>query len=279
MAERPRYVAKKPGALPPASGAEIGGVKLPEGARPTPNAGHAMHPARAKKDSPIWVSAAPVPDVARLVGALAAAFPKTGLWPVVLESLEREPARPWIAGEFDPSGASDASHNDPRSVLEGFWSAAVPSEEEDDPEALEPLAPFGRAFPGLARASRLEPPAALAAGLEGLEGSLGLAAVTRPADLVAAVGWLGPINAFSDMGMLAAVLRSWEDRFDAYVVGVGFDTLALAVGRPPRDLEHARAIAAEHFAICSDCVHQGEGTIEALAATLVDAPSWGFWWN
>jgi len=220
-----------------------------------------------------------VPGVAKLVASLAAQFPKTGLWPAILTPLDGAPTRPWLDGEIDPSGASDPAHNDPRAVLEGWWSSAVPSEEEDDPEALAAIAPFGRSFPGLARASRLEPPAALAAGLVGLEGSLGLAAVTRPADLVAAVGWLGPINAFSDMGMLAAVLRSWEDRFDAYVVGVGFATLSLSVGRPPRDLEHARAIAAEHFAVCSDVVYQGEDSIEALAATLVDAEAWSFWWD
>ncbi len=32
-------------------------------------------------------------------------------------------------------------------------------------------------------------------------------------------------------------LESWEDRFDAYLVAIGFDTISLAVGRPPVDLQ------------------------------------------
>jgi hypothetical protein len=81
------------------------------------------------------------------------------------------------------------------------------------------------------------------------------------------------------MGALASLLRSWEDRFGAYVIAIGFDTLDLAVLRPARTPEQARAIAAEHFASCPDNIYQGSGTLEAYAQELVDAPRWSFWWD
>jgi hypothetical protein len=229
------------------------------------------------KTSPLWVSAGPVRDVAKLVRPLIEAFPTTGLWPVVLESLDGEPRRPWLDGEFDPSGAGDPSQ-DASSALAHLWDQAAPEAGDEDGKAI--VAPFGVAFPGLARPVIAPPNERVVADVAARQkGALGLAAVTRPADFIAEVGWLGPINYTTDMGMLAAVLRSWEERFDAYVVGVGFATLSLAVGRPPKDLDHAKAVAAEHFAFCLDAITQEEGSIGAYAAAIAGAPAWSFWWD
>jgi hypothetical protein len=76
-------------------------------------------------------------------------------------------------------------------------------------------------------------------------------AVNRPADVLDAIGWQGAANYDGDPLDMSTVLRSWEVRFDAYLVGLTTDTLTLAVGRPPRDLASALAIAAEHYAFCS----------------------------
>ena len=51
---------------------------------------------------------------------------------------------------------------------------------------------------------------------------------------------------------VAGVLRSWEDRFGAYVVAVGFATLDLVVTRPPGDAREALVLAQEHYAFCPD---------------------------
>lgn len=53
------------------------------------------------------------------------------------------------------------------------------------------------------------------------------------------------------------------------------------VTSPPRDRDTALALAWEHFVFCPDRVHQGtdEETLEALAAELLDAPVWYFWWD
>jgi hypothetical protein len=111
-----------------------------------------------------------------------------------------------------------------------------------------------------------------------LSGRLGLVPATRPADVLAAVGWQGPANSSTDLGPLTAVLRSWEDRFDAVVVGVGFDTLTLAVGRPPAGRADALAVAAEHWAVCSD-LSQGLGSVAAQAKAIQGSWLWTFWWD
>jgi len=87
------------------------------------------------------------------------------------------------------------------------------------------------------------------------------------------------VNHFANIDLLSTVLRSWEERFDAFVVGIGFDTLAIAVGRPPSTLEAARLVAAEHFATCPDIIYQGCGSIEEYARALRDDDSWEFWWD
>lgn len=227
----------------------------------------------------MWMSREPLRNVAKLWQPIAEQFAEHGLWPLVLDSLDGDGDRPWGDGELDPVAASDPGSHDAARVLEEMWSAGVPVPEEDD-AALAPLHPFDRTFPGLAQPTDAHADAgAFSRAVGELRGALGLVATTRPADALALLGWQGAVNHDADPGMLSAVLRSWEDRFGAYLIGVGFDTITLAVTRPPRSMAHARAIAAEHFAICSDCIHQGSGTIEDHASSLVDAHAWSFWWD
>lgn len=74
------------------------------------------------------------------------------------------------------------------------------------------------------------------------------------------------------------MLRSWEDRFGAVLVDVGFDEIRLLVGRPPRNLQAAERIAAEHFALADECT-DGSREIPSIATSLVKAPIWTFWWD
>jgi hypothetical protein len=264
--------------LPNASSAVVGGVRLPHGRHIVPD--ESFVSASDRRSQPcLWVSEEPPARIVALAEPLVEAFPKTGLWPLVLESLRSDDERPWLAGELDPTSSTDPATHDVSTVLGDWWSGVVPSEEEDD-EMLASLSPFGRQFPGLAPATAKDPsPVKVRSVIEQLSGRLGLVPVRRPADVLAAIGWQGPVNHYSDMGQLSAVLRSWEDRFNAVVVGVGFDTLTLAVGSAPSKLTAAQAVAAEHFAVCSDVVYQGSGSIEAYAATLIDSSLWQFWWD
>jgi Domain of unknown function (DUF4253) len=57
------------------------------------------------------------------------------------------------------------------------------------------------------------------------------------------------------------------------------DTIELGVAHPPTNREHAIALAYEQFAYCSDIVDHGGGTLDALAATLLNGSVWFFWWD
>ena len=74
------------------------------------------------------------------------------------------------------------------------------------------------------------------------------------------------------------VLRSWEDRFGARLLEVGYEDIRLLVSRPPQTLEAAQRIAAEHM-VFSDEAHQGLSWVGGIARTLVNNPFWDFWWG
>ena len=75
-----------------------------------------------------------------------------------------------------------------------------------------------------------------------------------------------------------AVLRSWEDRFGARLIDVGFEDLRFLVERPPRTLEAAQRLAAEQVVLADDCI-DGARDIPNIAARLVNGPVWTFWWD
>jgi hypothetical protein len=108
-----------------------------------------------------------------------------------------------------------------------------------------------------------------------------LVPAARSADVLTAVGWRGAVNHIQEKFLLSAVLRSWEDRFGARVVEIGFDTINLAVAAPPVSPEQAELVAAEHFAFCPDNIAQGmSGTVRAYAANeVLGKESWSFWWD
>jgi predicted DNA-binding WGR domain protein len=76
------FRADRKGVLPPEVGASIAGIPIPAGRRwsATPEGGN-------RGDGPvIWGSLEPVRDVGRIWAKLAAAFPETGLWPLVIDA-------------------------------------------------------------------------------------------------------------------------------------------------------------------------------------------------
>lgn len=242
------YTSAVHGALPPAEGGAVGDVALPPGVLVTGEGG----------DLVIWISAAPVAGIGRLWPRLSAAFADSGLWPVIM-NLEAEPAG---MEEIFAMPRGPVSPRPVRDILSA-WSS------END----------GNGSARLAAATAASGSASIDGLVEGLTGHLGLVPVSRPADLLAATGWTGAANYDQDPREQSAVLRSWEDRFDAYLVGLGWDTITTAVGRPPRDRATARAIAEEHYAFCLDNIDQGIGDVEKYGDELVGAPIWQFWWD
>ena len=103
--------------------------------------------------------------------------------------------------------------------------------------------------------------------------------VARPADVVAATGWLGAVNLGEDVAALSAVLRSWEDRFGAMLVAMDEATLWLSVAAPPRTDAQCLGIAAEHFAFCPDVDGEDPRPLRVYASTLRGRDHWRFWWD
>lgn len=107
---------------------------------------------------------------------------------------------------------------------------------------------------------------------------IGLVTAARPADVLAVIGWGALYPGRESLPPLTAVLRSWEDRFGARLIDVGYADLRPFVERPPRTLHAAERIAAEQVLLADDCI-DGARDIATIAARLVSAPIWTFWWD
>jgi hypothetical protein len=216
-----------------------------------------------------WLSDEPVG--ADLWRRLRAEHATSGLWPVLLE----ESMQPWSAGQIAPDSTAE---------IDQFKAAAFMSEVWADQYESGELAPFGRECPDLAPpGTPAGDPGKVADWYAGVLAErrtpLGLAAVARGADALVAMGWQGAMHHNEWMVPLAAVVRSWEERFGVRVVGLGFNTMELSVAAPPVTEEHALLVAAEHWTFCPDSVTQGPGTLSDYAEQLVGCNAWSFWWD
>ena len=84
------------------------------------------------------------------------------------------------------------------------------------------------------------------------------------------------------------MLRSWEDRFGAVLVGLGFATLTLLATPPPTSDDDAVRAAAEVAALCPDALWQPESqppyqprdaTLDVLGRSLVREHVWRLWFD
>jgi hypothetical protein len=161
-------------------------------------------------------------------------------------------------------------------VLAEQWPHNYPVERGGRP-------PFEGPFPGLVAApDPVDDAVATAkrfAADESWPSHLAVVPVSRPADIVAVVGWLGTINYHRDVTGLSAVLRSWEDRFGAMVVRMDLATLWLSVAAPPRSVQECLGVAVEHFAFCRDVDGEDPRPLRQYAATLAGRQVWRFWWD
>jgi hypothetical protein len=270
------------GQLPDEGPARLGPVTLPAGRLITGYGG---------TDHAAWATVDPVPEPGRVWAALSGLHPQTGLVPIQLDSLDAGTRRPWGGDFLKPQDPREADRLDAGALLENLWRGSV-WPDEDDPETMQRWAPFTLAWPGLAAP---EPtPLTLAERQHALDvvlprirvaygmapqARIALVAAGRPADVLAVIGWGGLVNQpGSPLMPLTAVLRSWEDRFGARLIDAGYDALRLLVERPPRTLQAAQRLAAEHVVLADDCI-DGARDIPGIAARLVNAPIWTFWWD
>jgi Domain of unknown function (DUF4253) len=269
----------------PADGeVRIGATRLPAGRRVRSNGG---------RGEPVaWVTTEPVQDAGRVWAALSDVHAQSGLVPFLLSGIAGGTERPWDSQEFrDRDDLTELDHLDAAEFLQEQWRGRTTEyddydeedEEYDDDEfasgVAEEVAPFSRRqFPGLAKAEDHE----LDAGqfdrvLSGLgQARVGLVPAGRPADAVPLLGWN---EAFVSALSEAAVLRSWEDRFGARLLRVGFAEISVLARRPPSTPESASQLAAEQWAFCDEFGGTGLHDVPGIAASLMNSPVWTFWWD
>ncbi|WAL66258.1 DUF4253 domain-containing protein [Amycolatopsis cynarae] len=230
---------------------------------------------------PIWLTDRPLAEPGHYRACIAA-FADSGLWPVLVPRDERFAANgeDWID---DRERLAPAVHDvpgiDAGETLARWWDPFCCS------AGVGCLRPFGSVFPGLARRSTLRVDPFAEAGNTGSilarRGSyrLGLVAVERPADVPAALGWTGMIKSTDRVAALSAVLRSWEERFGATLIVLGFDELELSVAAPPRLQSRALVVAAEHRAFSVRTFSGQPGNLREYAAGLVHRRHWRFSWD
>ncbi|SFB60109.1 protein of unknown function [Amycolatopsis marina] len=227
----------------------------------------------------LWVSDSPLDDPNRYL-ACVAAHPRTGLWPVLIprDSRFERSGEDWTVDRGRLAPADDRIADvDVARTLAGWWR-----EPCCDGTCLRP---FGTEFPGLAqRSARRADPLAEAGNTGSILAArancrLGLIETERPADVPALLGWAGMINTTDDVAAVSAVLRSWEERFGAVLIALGFDSLELSVAAPPKSRDHSLALAAEHRAFCLENFTGQPGGMREFGADLAGRRRWRFWWD
>lgn len=88
-------------------------------------------------------------------------------------------------------------------------------------------------------------------------------------------GW----NACPMPHVQVALLRRWQEQYDAELVVLANDVLEMRVGRPPKTRAAAMTLAREQYSFCDDIVSQGTMSLERLADTLQHGTVWYFWWD
>jgi hypothetical protein len=213
--------------------------------------------------------------------------PLSGLWPIYVEGTEDEPASLLLDRRAGRRVRPDADDVDAEAVLARQWKDVVVLEPDVPPATVTAwtayFAPYGATWPGLAAGPACPQPPGEAADslagrlINGRDTRLGLVRAKRPADIPVLTGWWGGDSLRPEE--VSAVLRSWEDRFGARLVRMGFESLVLSVAAPPTSQATALTLAAEHLAFCGEILTTGFTSLSEHADELVDAAEWFFEWD
>ena len=109
-------------------------------------------------------------------------------------------------------------------------------------------------------------------------GLLGLVATDAGWKIPAMFPWKGSTNWELYGAEHAAVLHSWNRRFEAELVAMTYDVIELYVPHPP-NAEEALGVASEVYAYCPDLLDSGVPTLEDLAEHMIRSKAWYFRWT
>ena len=101
----------------------------------------------------------------------------------------------------------------------------------------------------------------------------------RDASLWAAYLNWGDWNECPAPGIHVMLARHWAHVYGARIRSVTHDVVEYEIRRPVHSREQALELAELHYLYCNDIVDQNYGTLENLAASLIKARVWSFWWD
>lgn len=80
---------------------------------------------------------------------------------------------------------------------------------------------------------------------------------------------------------MMAISHYWYEKYHALPAVITRDVLQYFVEKPVDNEEEALDLAKEHYAFCPDRLDQGtaSGTINEVAASLINSKVWYFWWD
>jgi hypothetical protein len=257
--------ASGPGRLPSDGTAAVGAVDLPSGRQVTP----------AGFSRPVlWLTDDPIEEPADLYSALRRQFPETGLWPILIHSHDD------VSAVLRPDAGTDPESVDVLALLANTYAREMRA-EVDQGSGLADIFPATLSRLAPATTGPVDPATGDHLADNRRHMRVVLVPVTRPADIVSALGWQGArtydgtIN--YDAGPVTAILRSLEDRFAAVPVVLASDSIELAVQRPPADAETAKLMTAEFFGICGTYL-ASEGDDVKDFENHCRAPWWHLFW-
>lgn len=230
-----------------------------------------------------WIS--DEPPTPQLVIDLHEDHRNSGLLPVLLKDETETYGERCTVGVLAPEPLEHIDLWTPQDVIVRIWTALCQAEDDHPPAyGEESVEPFDENPPALAaEANLLADPDVLARQqlprFIDEETRVALVPIRRGSDVLTVLGWSGASNHVSRTAGLSALLRSWEQRFGARVMRLGPDQLDVSVSAPPHELNHALAVAAEHWAFCPDRVLQNNGTVGTYAREIRGARTWSFWWD
>lgn len=210
-----------------------------------------------------------------LLEKLRQQFPGSGKYPFLIGDQENLDQLAEAAGFIEVETASIVAEALKLDVAKWFKDRPAELWEDGDFDEAELLGEWPSESPE---------PSGLAAHCDVLTGKelpvvyVGLASLQQPWTLPA-VAKFGDWNACPEPAVHCALMNYWGKNHGAEIVSMGFDVIECKVSRPPQTREAALALAWEQFWYCEDIVTQGVETISDLAATLINANHWYFWWD
>ena len=115
-------------------------------------------------------------------------------------------------------------------------------------------------------------------GLLGKSSTLLLVQIDHTYEVPALLGF-GGWNECPESELQVAVLREWQQQYNAVPAAITGDVMEFVVVNRPQTQAESMRLAADQWVFCDDIVSQGTETVRRLATQLWRAPTWFFWWD